>query len=85
MKHSMRFFVVSSLSILVGFYGCSAPSSEAEMKAAQEAMDNAKSFHAESLAASNWNEAVISLGAGSGGPEGRKIREDFFSKGQIAV
>lgn len=78
MKHSMRFLVVISFSILVGFYGCSAPSSEAEMKAAQEAMDNAKSFHAESLAASNWNEAVIAWEQGQAALKEGKSAKTFF-------
>jgi hypothetical protein len=38
-------------------YGC-ASNSEAEMQAAQQAMDKAKSFHAEDLAASNFSDAM---------------------------
>jgi hypothetical protein len=58
MKNVTGFFVVCSLFILVACYSCGVPNSEVEMKAAQQAMDNAKSLHAEDLAASNWQEAV---------------------------
>jgi hypothetical protein len=78
MKNSTRFFVASSLLILVGCYGCSAPSSEAEMKAAQQAMDNAKSFHAESLAASNWNDAVVAWEQGQAAVKEGKSAKTFF-------
>jgi len=78
MKNSIRFFVVSSLAILVGCYGCSVPSSEAEMKAAQEAMDNAKSFHAESLAASNWSEAILAWEQGQAALKEGKSAKTFF-------
>lgn len=78
MKNSIRFFVVSSLLILVGCYGCGAPSSEAEMKEAQQAMDKAKSFHAESLAASNWNEAILAWEQGQAALKEGKPAKTFF-------
>ncbi len=57
MKISIRFFVGCSLLILIACCCCST-SSEAEMKAAQEAMDKARSLHADDLAASNWSDAI---------------------------
>lgn len=58
MKDSIRFFIGFSLFVLVACYGCGPASSEAEMKAAQEAMEEAKSFSAEELATSDWNDAM---------------------------
>jgi len=58
MKNLVSFFVGISLLVLIACYGCGVPSSEAEMKQAQEAMEKAKSVFAEDLAASNWNEAM---------------------------
>lgn len=78
MKNSIGFFVGSSLLILVACYGCGAPSSEVEMKAAQQAMDSAKSFHAESLAASNWNDAVIAWEQGQAAVKEGKPAKAFF-------
>jgi hypothetical protein len=59
MKNPSRFFVGCSLLALFFFYGCSYQIPEAEMKAAQEAMDKAKAVYAEDLAPSNWKEAMI--------------------------
>ena len=78
MKNSIRSFVAGSLLILVGCYGCGVPSSEAEMKAAQAAMDNAKSFHAESLAASNWDEAILAWEQGQAALKEGKSAKTFF-------
>ena len=78
MKNLIRFFVGGSLLMLVACYGCGAPSSEVEMKAAQQAMDSAKSFHAESLAASNWNEAVIAWEQGEAAVKEGKSAKAFF-------
>jgi hypothetical protein len=58
MKNSTRIFVVCSLLLLVFCSSCGAPNSEKEKQAAQQAMDKAKSLHAESLAAFDWNEAM---------------------------
>ena len=78
MKNSIRFFVGSSLLILVACYGCGVATSEVEMKAAQQAMDSAKSFHAESLAASNWNDAVIAWEQGQAAVKEGKPAKAFF-------
>jgi len=58
MKNSVRFFVGISLLVLVVCYGCGTENSEAEMKAAQQAMEKAKSVFAEDLAPSNWLEGM---------------------------
>jgi len=58
MKDSIRFFVGLNLLVLITCFGCGPASSEAEMKEAQEAMEAAKSFSAEDLAASDWNYAM---------------------------
>jgi hypothetical protein len=58
MKDSIRFFVGFNLFFLIALYGCGPASSEAEMKDAQEAMEYARSFSAEELAPSDWDEAM---------------------------
>jgi hypothetical protein len=78
MKNSIRFLVGSSLLILVACYSCGVPNPEAEIKAAQQAMDGAKSFHAESLAASNWNEAIIAWEQGQAAVKEGKPSKTFF-------
>jgi hypothetical protein len=78
MKNSIRFFVAGSLFILIACYSCSVPSSEAEMKAAQQAMDNAKSLHAEDLAASNWEEAMQAWEQGQAAIKEGKSAKAFF-------
>jgi hypothetical protein len=78
MKNSTRFFVVCSLFILIACYSCSAPSSEAEMKAAQQAMDTAKSLHSEDLAASNWQDALQAWEQGQAAVKEGKSAKAFF-------
>jgi hypothetical protein len=58
MRDSIRFFVGLSLLFLIAFYGCGAANSEAEMKAAQEAMESARSYDAQDLATADWDEAM---------------------------
>ena len=77
MKNSIRFFIGFSLLVLVVSYGCSV-SSEAEMKAAQEAMNAAKSMHADELAASNWNEAMQSWYQGEAAVKEGKPAKTYF-------
>jgi hypothetical protein len=78
MKNSTRFFLAFSLSMLILCISCSAPSSEVEMKAAQEAMDKAKSFHAETLAASNWSDAMQAWEQGEAAVKEGKSAKTFF-------
>ncbi len=78
MKNSIRFFVGCSLLILVVCYGCGVPSSETERKAALEAMENAKSFHAEDLATSNWLEAMKAWEQGEAAVKEGKSAKTFF-------
>jgi len=78
MKNSTRFFVAGGLLMLIVCFGCGAPSSEVEMKAAQEAMDKAKSFHAETLAASNWIEALQAWEQGEAAVRDGKSAKTFF-------
>ena len=58
MKNLTRFFVGLCLLILLACYGCGVENSELEMKQAQQAMDQAKSFHAENLTPADWKEAM---------------------------
>jgi len=58
MKNSIRFFVGLCLLVLLACYGCGVENSEPEMKQAQQAMDQAKSLHAEELTPTDWKEAV---------------------------
>jgi hypothetical protein len=78
MKNSMQFFVGCSLLILVACYSCGVPSSEAERKVAQAAMDNAKSFHAEELATSNWLDAMKAWEQGEAAVKEGKSAKTFF-------
>lgn len=80
MKNSIRFFVVSGLLILIGCYSCGAPNSDVEKQAAQEAMDKAKNLHAESIAASNWTEAVIAWEQGQAAVKEGKSAKTYFIK-----
>jgi hypothetical protein len=57
MKNS-RFFIGLCLLILLACYGCGVENSEIEMKQAQQAMDQAKTLHAENLTPTDWKEAV---------------------------
>jgi hypothetical protein len=57
MKNLTGFFVGLCLLILLACYGCS-ENSEIEMNQAQQAMDKAKSFHADDLTPTDWKEAV---------------------------
>ena len=52
----IRFCVSFSFLILLAFYGCGG-SSEVEMKQAQKAMDDAKNFHADDLAPTDFQQA----------------------------
>ena len=58
MKNLTRFFVGLCLLILIACYGCGVENSELEMKQAQQAMDQAKSLHADGLTPTDWKEAV---------------------------
>lgn len=78
MKNSTRFFVVCGLLLMVACYGCGTPSSEAEMKAAQQAMDEAKSYHAESLAAADWNNAIVAWEQGQAAVKEGKSAKTYF-------
>jgi hypothetical protein len=78
MKNSIGLFLVSSLLILVAGYSCGVPSSEVEMKAAQAAMDNAKSLHAESIAASSWNDAIVAWDQGEAAVKEGKSAKTFY-------
>jgi hypothetical protein len=57
MKNSIRFFIGISLLASIAFYGCQA-NPQQEIKAAQRAMEEAKDFHSEELAATEWKEAM---------------------------
>jgi hypothetical protein len=78
MKNSTGFFVGCSLLILIICYGCGVPSSEAEKKAAQQAMDNAKSLHAEDFAASTLNEAMQAWDQGEAAVKEGKSAKTYY-------
>jgi hypothetical protein len=80
MKNSIRFFVGMSLLLLIVCYGCGVPKSDAEMKAAQTAMDNAKSVFAEDLAPSDWREAMQSWEQGQAAVTEGKPAKAYFLK-----
>ena len=53
----IRFYISLSLLTLLASYGCGGGSSEVEMKQAQEAMNQARSVHADDLAPAEFQEA----------------------------
>ena len=78
MKDSSRFFVGLTFLVLITCYGCGPANSEAEMNAAQEAMENASSFSAEELATSDWNDAVQAWEEGQAAVEQGKSAKTHF-------
>ena len=78
MKNSVSFFVGISLLVLIACYSCGVPSSEAEMKQAQEAMEKAKSVFAEDLAASNWIDAMTAWEQGQAAVREGKPAKTYF-------
>jgi len=78
MKNSIRFFVGCSLLLLIVCYSCGVPSSEKEKNAAQQAMDNAKSLHAEDFAAANWMDAMLAWDQGEAAVQEGKPARAFF-------
>lgn len=78
MKNSIRLFVGLSLLILIACYGCGVENSEVEMKAAQQAMDNARSIHADELAPSDWNAAMQAWEQGQAAVKEGKPSKTFF-------
>jgi hypothetical protein len=80
MKSSARFFIGISLLLLVLCYGCGVPNSDAEMKAAQAAMDSAKSAFAEDITPSDWKEALLSWEQGQAAVKEGKPAKAYFLK-----
>jgi hypothetical protein len=78
MKNSMRFFVGISLLVLAACCSCGGGNSETEMKAAQAAMDKAKSLFAEDLAPADWQEALTSWEEGQAALKGGKPAKSYF-------
>ena len=78
MKNSTRFFVGISLLVLLVCYGCGVAKPEAEMKAAQAAMDKAKAVFAEDLAPTNWKEAMTAWDQGQAAVEQGKPAKTHF-------
>ncbi len=76
MKNSIRFFVGLGLLVLV-ICSCG-ESSDAEMKQAQQAMENARSLFAEDLAPSNWKEALQSWEQGQAAVKEGKPAKTYF-------
>jgi hypothetical protein len=78
MKNSIRFFVGLSLMTMIVCYGCGVENSEAEMKAAQQAMDSAKNIHADELAALDWSGAMQAWEQGQAAVKEGKSAKTFF-------
>ena len=79
MNGSSRFFVGLSFLVLISCYGCGAGSSDLEMKEAQQAMENARSFSAETLASSDWDEAMKAWEQGQAAlKEGKSAKTHFL-------
>jgi hypothetical protein len=80
MKNSTRFFVVCSLLMLVFCSSCGAPNYEKEKQAALQAMENAKSLHAEILAVSDWKEAMMAWEQGEAAVIEKKPAKTYYLK-----
>ena len=79
MKNLLRFFVgIGLLALIVCCCSCGVENSEAEMKDAQQAMDNAKSVFAENLAASNWEDAMKAWEQGQAAVKEGKPAKTYF-------
>jgi hypothetical protein len=78
MKNSTRFFVGISLLILAAFWGCGGENAAAEMKAAQAAMDKAKSLFAQDLAPADWKDAMTSWEKGQAAYQESKPSRTYF-------
>jgi hypothetical protein len=78
MKDSIRFFIGLSLLVLIVCYGCGVENFKEEMGAAQQAMDEAKSYHADKVAASDWSEAMRAWEKGQAAVKDGKPAKTFF-------
>jgi len=77
MKNSSRFFIGFGLLVQLACFGC-AGSFDAEMNEAQQAMDQAKSFHADELAPSDWKEAQESYDRAQAAAKAGKPAKNLF-------
>ena len=80
MRDSIRFFVGLSFLVLIACYGCGPANSDAEMKGAQEAMESARSFDAQDLAAADWDEAMQAWEQGQAAVKQGKSAKTHFLK-----
>jgi hypothetical protein len=79
MKNSFHFFIGFSLLVLIAVYGCSG-NPEKEIKAAEQAMDEASSYHAEEVAATDWEHAMDAFKEGQAAVKNGKPAKSHFIK-----
>jgi hypothetical protein len=77
MKNALRFFIGISLLVLIACWGCG-ENSEAEMKQAEQAMEQAKSLFAEDLAPTNWVDAMKAWEQGQAAVKQGKPAKTYF-------
>ncbi len=80
MKNPSRFFVGCSLFLLLCGYGCGYKIPEVELKAAQEAMEQAKGVYAEDLAPSDWQEAMLAWEQAQAAVSEKKPAQSLFRR-----
>jgi len=80
MKNPSRFFVGCSLLVLLFIYGCGYTVPEAELQAAQQAMEQAKKLHAEDLAPSEWKDAIVAWEQAQAAVSEKKPAKSLFIK-----
>ena len=78
MKNSFRFFIGFSLLVLIAIYGCSGGNPEKEITAAEQAMDEARSYNAEEIAASDWKDAMDAFNDGHNAVRNGKPAKSHF-------
>ena len=79
MKNSFRFFIGFSLLVLIAVYGCSG-NPEKEIAAAEQAMEEARSYYAEEIAASDWKDAMAAFNEGHEAVKNGKPAKSLFIK-----
>jgi hypothetical protein len=82
MKNLIRFFLGFSLLASIVFCGCQA-NPQQEIKTAQRAMEEAKAFHSEELAATEWKEAMQAWEEAQSALKKGDHPKDYFQKARV--
>jgi hypothetical protein len=82
MKNLIRFFLGFGFLASIAFYGCQADPQQ-EIKAARRAMEEAKDFHSEELAATEWKEAMQAWEEAQSALKKGDHPKDYFQKARV--